>query len=314
MTAKRLVFVTGKGGTGKSSIAAGLAIAAANSALKVLLIDVEQRHSFGPVFGFNLVPSKSTKVTTVAGSLEILSLDPTDSLLSYLDKFYGLRIAGGLLTSVGAVDFATDIAPGLKDILLVGFACDAARQKTNDVYRYDLVIVDAPPTGRIEKFLTVADTISAMAPIGPINQQAQLVRDEVTATTSQVLIVVNPEELSITEALSARYALTSAGIDVGPLIVNQAPDEIAHEFSDEEYESARAHIMSILKNEHSDADHVLQVVKELHLKHRDALGLIQELRADHEVINIPQLDLQSHEFVENELVKLLQPLLKELRK
>lgn len=312
MTAKRLLFITGKGGTGKSSIAAGLGLAAANSGLRVLLIDVEQRHSFAPAFGMTTIPSIPTNVATKQGSLKILALDPTESLLSYLDKFYGLRIAGGLLSSVGAVDFATDIAPGLKDILLVGFACDAARQKVNGEYVYDLVIVDCPPTGRIEKFLTVADTIRAMAPIGPINQQAQLVRSEMSAPTTEVVVVVNPEELSITEALSAKTALGAADIAVGPFVANHFPTTIPSSFSDSQIRDAVEEISHLLGG-FAAAEDLVQTVQRLNQKQLTGIQLIADLESTHPVIRVPGFETTLDARVEHHMLNSLDELLKSVR-
>ncbi|MEY2635467.1 MAG: hypothetical protein RIS75_1407 [Actinomycetota bacterium] len=312
MTAKRLLFITGKGGTGKSSIAAGLGLAAANAGLRVLLIDVEQRHSFAPAFGLTSIPSTPTSVLTHQGSLKVLALDPTESLLSYLDKFYGLRMAGGLLNSMGAVDFATDIAPGLKDILLVGFACDAARSKKDNEFVYDLVIVDSPPTGRIEKFLTVADSISSMAPIGPINQQAQLVRSEMTAATTEVMVIVNPEELSITEAITAKDALTAAGIAVGPIVVNHYPTETPQEITDADLETSFTELSDAL-HDSTLASEVVRTAQQTIQKHRAGIALVAELEKSHATVHVPGFESTLDARVEHHLANSLSQVLESVR-
>ena len=88
-------------------------------------------------------------------------IDPESALLEYLEMFYNLRHAGRALTRLGIIDFATTIAPGLRDVLLTGKAAEAVRRKEPSRRVYDAVVMDAPPTGRIDRFLNVTSEVPA---------------------------------------------------------------------------------------------------------------------------------------------------------
>ena len=93
-----------------------------------------------------------------------LSIDAEDALIEYLDTFYHLSIAGKALDRFGAIDFATSIAPGLRDVLLTGKVYEAVRRKIkNKPNAYDAVVLDAPPTGRIAHFLNVHAAVAGLA-------------------------------------------------------------------------------------------------------------------------------------------------------
>ena len=102
-----------------------------------------------------------------------LAIDAEDALLEYLDTFYHLGLAGKALDRFGAVDFATSIAPGLRDVLLTGKVYEAVRRGVKGrPDAYDAVVLDAPPTGRIAQFLNVHEAVSGLAKMGPIRSQA----------------------------------------------------------------------------------------------------------------------------------------------
>ncbi len=106
------------------------------------------------------------------GEVFALAIDPEDALLEYLEMFYNLRRAGRALRKMGAIDFATTIAPGLRDVLLTGKAKEAVRRKKDGEHVYDAVVMDAPPTGRIARFLNVNTEVAGLARTGPIRNQA----------------------------------------------------------------------------------------------------------------------------------------------
>ena len=215
MPSPRLIFVTGKGGTGKSTIASAIAYTNAVSGRKVLLLDVQERSSLHDVFGIEF--SVGTKVQVGDLPLDVLSIDADESFLDYLDKFYNLRIAGSLLKNLGAMEFATTTAPGLSDILLVGYAANAARSN-----EYDLVIVDAVPTGRFEKFITTADALMDMAKSGPIFDQALLVKNEIEAESTVVIGVTSTDELALIELTEMVQFVRERGIHLLMAVLNQS--------------------------------------------------------------------------------------------
>ncbi len=215
MPSPRLIFVTGKGGTGKSTIASAIALINAESGRRVLLLDVQERSSLHDIFGIEFSVGKKVRVGDLP--LDVLSIDADESFLDYLDKFYNLRIAGSLLKTLGAMEFATTTAPGLSDILLVGYATNAARSN-----EYDLVIVDAVPTGRFEKFITTADALMDMAKSGPIFDQALLVKNEIEAESTAVIAVTTSDELALIELGEMIEFVRSKGIHLLLSVLNQS--------------------------------------------------------------------------------------------
>lgn len=228
----RLHVVSGKGGTGKTTLAAALAIALAAEGGRTLLIEVEGRQGIAEMFGIAALPYQERKIAAVTpaqlglpgkGSGEIfgLAIDTELALLEYLDMFYKLGRAGKALQKVGFVDFATTIAPGVRDVLLTGKACEAARRKGPDGRRaYDAIVMDAPPTGRITRFLNVNSEVAGLARIGPIHGQAQAVMRVLRSPETAVHLVTLLEEMPVQETVDGVADLQEAQLPVGGVLVN----------------------------------------------------------------------------------------------
>ena len=159
----RLHVVTGKGGTGKSTVAAALALALASRGQQVLLCEVEGRQGIAQLFDVPPLPYEERRIASgddrdgEGGEVYALAIEPEAALLEYLSMYYRLGRAGKALDRFGVIDFATTIAPGVRDVLLTGKVYEAVhRNKRGKNQReYDAVVLDAPPTGRIAQFLNV---------------------------------------------------------------------------------------------------------------------------------------------------------------
>ena len=227
-----LHIVSGKGGTGKTTIAAALACALATSGRRVLLCEVEGRHGISELFGMApLVKAEERRLCrTPAGGLVFgLSIDAEDALLEYLETFYHLGLAGRALDRFGVIDFATSIAPGLRDVLLTGKVYEAVRRGVmNRPGAYDAVVVDAPPTGRISQFLNVHEAVSGLAKVGPIRSQADSIMDMLHSGTTVVHLVTLLEDMPVTETEEAVAQLRPTRIEVGTVIANMVtPNPLA---------------------------------------------------------------------------------------
>jgi anion-transporting ArsA/GET3 family ATPase len=225
---RRLHIVTGKGGTGKTTVAAALALALASDGGRVLLVEVEGRQGIAQLFDTPPLPYTERSVAVAPGGGEVfaLAIDPEQALLEYLDMFYKLGRAGKALKRFGAIDFATTVAPGMRDVLLTGKACEAVRRVASDrpgsTYAYDAVVMDAPPTGRITRFLNVNTEVAGLARVGPVKNQADAVMRVLTSSQTAVHLVTMLEEMPVQETLDGIAELEAAGLPVGNVIVNQA--------------------------------------------------------------------------------------------
>lgn len=222
-----LHYVSGKGGTGKTTVATALALALASSGKKVLLVEVEERQGIARIFDRDPLPYREELVARVDGGGEVhaLAIDVEAAMLEYLDTFYHLGVVGKAMKSVGAIEFATTIAPGLKDVLLTGKVYEAATREPGARQKetvYDAVVVDSPPTGRIGRFLDVTSAMADLASGGPIRRQAEAVTSLVHSPRTVVHLVTLLESLPVQETLEAIDELAALDITVGQVIVNRA--------------------------------------------------------------------------------------------
>lgn len=218
----RLHVVTGKGGTGKSSVAAALALALAAGGRRTLLVEVEGRQGIAQLFDTDPLPYAERHLTDAPGGGEVraLAVDAEEALLEYLDMFYKLGGAGRALRKFGAIDFATTIAPGLRDVLLTGKVKEATTRTQGGQRVYDTVVLDAPPTGRIGRFLNVTAETARLARMGPIKTQSEGVAALLRSPMTAVHVVTLLEEMPVQETVDAIAELTSLGFPVGRIIVN----------------------------------------------------------------------------------------------
>jgi anion-transporting ArsA/GET3 family ATPase len=224
LTKARLHFVTGKGGTGKSTIAAALALTLAAGGRKVLLVEVEGRQGIAQLFDVPPLPYQEVKIATAerGGQVNALAIDIEAAFLEYLEMFYNLGIAGRAMRRIGAIEFATTIAPGLRDVLLTGKIKETViRVDKNRLPVYDAIVVDAPPTGRIARFLDVTKAVSDLAKGGPVHSQADGVVKLLHSEQTAIHLVTLLEALPVQETLEAIEELADMQLPIGSVIVNR---------------------------------------------------------------------------------------------
>jgi len=224
--AVRLHVVTGKGGTGKTTVAAALALALAAGGHRVLLLEVEGRQGLAQLFDSPPLPYEERRVAVAPGGGDVyaLAVDPEQALLDYLHMFYKLSpngIPARTLRRMGAIEFATTIAPGMRDVLLIGKVKEAVvRRGRGDAPAYDAVVLDAPPTGRIARFLNISHEVVGLAKVGPIRSQSEGVMAVLRSPRTAVHLVTLLEEMPVQEAVDGVTELTALSLPVGGVVVN----------------------------------------------------------------------------------------------
>ncbi|MFI7586277.1 ArsA-related P-loop ATPase [Spongisporangium articulatum] len=227
----RLHVVTGKGGTGKTTVAAALALGLAAGGRRTLLVEVEGRQNIARLFDVPALPYDEQRIAVAPGGGEVyaLAIDAKEALLEYLDVFYRLGRAGKVLEKVGAVDFATTVAPGVRDVLLIGKVYEAVRRTQpgrggQGRPVYDAVVLDAPPTGRITRFLNVNEEVVGLAKVGPIRNQANAVMTLLRSPQAAVHLVTVLEEMPVQETVDGVAELLAAHLPVGGVVVNMVTE------------------------------------------------------------------------------------------
>ena len=225
----RLHVVTGKGGTGKSTVAAALALALADRGKNVLLCEVEGRQGIARMFDVDPLPPVERRLTTGLpgddgrpGVVHALHIDAEAALLEYLSLYYKLGRAGRALDRFGVIEFATTIAPGVRDVLLTGKVFEAVQRNTRNkgAIQYDAVVLDAPPTGRITQFLNVSNELAGLAKVGPIKSQSDTMMTLFRSPRTVVHLVTVLEEMPVQETADGIGELRSADLPVGGIVVN----------------------------------------------------------------------------------------------
>jgi len=217
--------VTGKGGTGKSTVAAALALTLAAGGRKVLLVEVEGRQGIAQLFDVPPLPYQEVKIATAEGGGQVnaLAIDIEAAFLEYLDMFYNLGIAGRAMRRIGAIEFATTIAPGLRDVLLTGKIKESVVRLNKGTKNpvYDAVVVDAPPTGRIARFLDVTKAVADLAKGGPVHSQSEGVVRLLHSEQTAIHLVTLLEALPVQETMEAIEELAEMDLPIGSVIENR---------------------------------------------------------------------------------------------
>jgi anion-transporting ArsA/GET3 family ATPase len=225
----RVLVVAGKGGVGKTTVAAAVARMAAGAGLSVLVVELEGKAGIATAFGGRgpldydetilLAPGAHLRGSTdgpPGAGVRGRRLTPDDALLEYLAD-HGLQRVSRRLVSSGMVDVVATAIPGIRDVLVLGKIKQLERDRVAD-----LIVVDAPATGHAVTFLTSASGLLDAARGGPVRSQAADVVELLSdPTRCRVVLVTLPEEMPVSETVDAAYQLEDrAGVQLGPVVVN----------------------------------------------------------------------------------------------
>ncbi len=223
----KLIIVAGKGGVGKTTVAASLARLATTCGLRTLLVDVERKRGIAAAFEVaELAYDERTLITAdpSTGTAELLgrTITPDDALVEWLAD-HGLRRLGDRMVSTGLVDIIATATPGIRDLLVLGKVKQLVAGGT-----YDLVVLDTPASGHAVSFLRSPLGLAEAVRSGPIRRQA----DEVLgmlhdAKRTQVVLVTLAEETPINELAETAYQLEeTVGVALGPIVVNALVERV----------------------------------------------------------------------------------------
>jgi anion-transporting ArsA/GET3 family ATPase len=215
----RLIFVTGKGGVGKSTVSLALGIAAARRGLRTIVAEVGGDDRIARSAGAGR--GAPFEEVSVLSNLFTISIGPEDAMHEYL-RIKGGAFGGALSHSRLFSTFAM-ATPGMRELLTVGKVWELSQpqRRTRDSEPYDLVIVDSPATGHGRGLLRTPRTFSEIAAVGPIAHQAGAIAATIADRDfTAVVAVATPEEMPVNETLSLHESLLSDDLDLHAVVVN----------------------------------------------------------------------------------------------
>jgi anion-transporting ArsA/GET3 family ATPase len=235
---RRLLFVTGKGGVGKTTIAAALALLAAQRGRRTLVCEVDAKGDLAESYE---VSRPGFEPRRVAPNLDAMSMDTEASLREYLHLQLRLPAVARLGPLARAFDFVATAAPGVKEILTVGKLAYEVRRRT-----YDLVVADASATGHISGQLSAPQAINELVKVGLIRQQTGWMLDILNdPAVTGLVVVTTPEEMPVNETVELVGRLGSeTEVDLAAIVVNRVLPELFSRSDEGVFEGLREPAMS----------------------------------------------------------------------
>ncbi len=225
---RRLLLVTGKGGVGKTTIAAGLAMAARDRGLNVLLVQLGKIDNIGPIFGQRIPPYKPVELDR---GLTAFSIEPYLALHEYMVKQVKVQFVVDMFLENRAIQYLTQAAPGWRELITIGKIWEIQNQTIgyHKRPRYDLLVVDAPATGHGISFLRVPNIILNTIKFGPIRRHTLEVQKLLLDPDRTLLMGVTlPEEMPVNEVAEIHHAAnTTLHIPYGGTVLNAFSSEPA---------------------------------------------------------------------------------------
>ncbi len=216
----KLIFVTGKGGVGKTTVASALALFASSRGKRVLICEVDAR---GDVAGFYEAPPTGFHEKEILPGLFAMTMDTEASLREYLKLQLRIPVVGRIGPLAKAFDFVATAAPGVREILTVGKLCYEVRERA-----FDLVVVDAPASGHIVGQLSAPQAINNLVKVGLIRSQTDWMLEILSdPRTTGLVAVCTPEEMPVNETIElAERVKAETTVQLSAVVVNRVLPEL----------------------------------------------------------------------------------------
>jgi anion-transporting ArsA/GET3 family ATPase len=291
---RKLLFVTGKGGVGKSTIAASLGLLAAEQGKKTLVCEVDAK---GNLADFYEVGETGFAAREVQPNLWAMSMNTEESLKEYLS----LQLKIPLIARIGPIartfDFIANAAPGVKEILTVGKVAWEVKEQN-----YDLVVVDSVASGHIIGQLTAPQGINELVQVGMVRNQTQWMLDILTdPAQTGVVIVSAPEEMPVTETIELAERLDKeTDVDLAAIVVNRVLPELFSEREEPLFQALRepGAVKALSKALGGDVTPVLDAAELAVTLRRTRAGHLATLRRSVDpalpLVYVPYLFTRSH--------------------
>jgi anion-transporting ArsA/GET3 family ATPase len=290
---RRLLFVTGKGGTGKTSIAAGLSLLAAQRGARVLACDVDARGDLAEFFESAPVGFRPREVQR---RLFAMSMNTEESLQEYLRIQLHLPAMARVGPLARAFDFVATAAPGVREILTVGKLAYEVRKR-----HYDLIVTDAAASGHVVGQLAAPQAIDDLVRVGPVHHQTGWMLDILgDRAVTGVVIVTTPEEMPVSETIElVGRVRRETEVDVAAIVVNRVLPELFSRSDEELFERLREPVLAGVVSEKAGGpvDDVFEAARLAVTLRRTRAGHLERLMdavGDVPLLFVPYLFARGH--------------------
>ena len=291
---RKLLFVTGKGGVGKSTVAAALALLAAEQGKKTLVCEFDAK---GNLADFFETGPTSFQPREIHPGLFAMSMDTEESLKEYLTLQLKLPRMARIGPLARIFEFVATAAPGVKEILTVGKVTWEVLQR-----HYDLVVVDASPTGHIVGQLEAPRAINDLVSVGMIRQQTEwLIEILQDPVKTGIVIVCTPEEMPVNETIELSGRIEDeTKVDLAAIVVNRVLPELFGRGEEEVFERLREPepVSALVAAVGGPVEPVLDAAELAVTLRRTRAGHLERLRSglpnDMPMLYVPYLFVRTH--------------------